>query len=295
MRRVQFIEFHEQPWLPSSIRDEITDALQFGLNISKAYAPVVPVLQSALDSVRSQADDGQRPVGQSGAGHRVVDLCSGGGGPWFDICRELKPRNPQVDSSAVQIWLTDKHPNFKAIQNVPAALGKRIHFYPGAVEATNVPGELKGFRTMFTSFHHFPPEEAGTVLQNAVDAGEGIGIFEITRRAPSAVVLMFGWVLMLLVCIPWIRPFRWSRLFWTYLVPIIPLVLLLDGAVSCLRTYRLEELGEIVEKLGANNYEWKIGELSRPGGMMPVTYLVGYPRVSVAEIRPVTLRHSDAF
>ncbi len=48
-----------------------------------------------------------------------------------------------------------------------------------------VPRELKGFRTMFTSFHHFPPEEARAILQNAVDAGEGIGIFEITRRAPS--------------------------------------------------------------------------------------------------------------
>jgi len=44
----------------------------------------------------------------------------------------------------------------------------------------NVPAELKGLRTMFTSFHHFLPEEARAVLQNAVDAGEGIGIFEIT-------------------------------------------------------------------------------------------------------------------
>jgi hypothetical protein len=47
---------------------------------------------------------------------------------------------------------------------------------------------------------------------------------------------MFAWVLFLFACTPWIRPFRWSRLLWTYVVPIIPAVLLFDGIVSCLRT-----------------------------------------------------------
>jgi len=48
MRRVQFIELHEQPWLPSSLRHGITDVLQFGLNVFRAYAPIAPLLQSAL-------------------------------------------------------------------------------------------------------------------------------------------------------------------------------------------------------------------------------------------------------
>jgi hypothetical protein len=64
MRRVQFIELHEQPWFPSSLRHEITDALQFGLNLLKAYAPIASLLQSALDSTRSRT---------------IVDMCSGGG------------------------------------------------------------------------------------------------------------------------------------------------------------------------------------------------------------------------
>jgi hypothetical protein len=128
---------------------------------------------------------------------------------------------------------------------------------------------------MFTSFHHFSPDEARAILQNAVDAGEGIGIFEITRRAPSTIGLMFAWALMLFVSTPWIRPFRWSRFFWTYIVPVIPLVLLFDGVVSCLRTYSLQELYEIVEKLGANEYQWQIGEDA--SGKVPITYLIGMP------------------
>jgi len=146
------------------------------------------------------------------------------------------------------------------------------------VDAMNVPPELKGFRTMFTSFHHFSPDEARAILQNAVDAGEGVGIFEITRRAPTTIGLILAWDIMLLVCTPWIRPFRWPRFVWTYLVPIIPLVLLFDGVVSCLRTYRPKELREMVDKLTASDYVWEIGE--NLTGKAPITYLIGYRRAS---------------
>jgi hypothetical protein len=129
---------------------------------------------------------------------------------------------------------------------------------------------------MFTSFHHFPPEEARAILQNAVDAREGIGIFEIPRRAPSTIGLTFAFIFMLFVCTPWIRPFRWLRLFWTFVLPIVPFVLLFDGVVSCLRAYRPQELREMVGKLAANDYVWEIGEHST--GKMPITYLIGYPR-----------------
>jgi hypothetical protein len=261
MRRVQFIELHEQPWFPPSLRHEITDALEFGLNLLKAYAPMAPLLQSVLDSTRSRS---------------IVDICSGGGGPWLDLSRRLHP-----GTQAFHILLTDKYPNLRAFQSVRAASENHIAFYPDSVHAMKVPGELQGFRTMFTSFHHFPPEEARTILQNAVDAGQCIGIFEITRRAPSTIALMFPWALMLFVFTPLIRPFRWSRLLWTYLVPIIPLVLLFDGVVSCLRTYRPQELFEIIKKLSGIEYQWEVGEHSKGSRRSPITYLIGYPQSHV--------------
>jgi hypothetical protein len=131
---------------------------------------------------------------------------------------------------------------------------------------------------MFTSFHHFPPEDGRAILQNAVDARDSIGIFEVPRRSWSTIGLTFGLVLLLFVCTLGIRPFRWSRLFWTYLIPIIPLVLLFDGVVSCLRTYRPQELREIVTKLTANDYQWETGEYSKSASASPITYLIGYPR-----------------
>jgi hypothetical protein len=273
MRRIQFIELHEQPWFPSSLRDDVTDALQFGFNLLRAYEPIAPLLQSVIDSTGNGTSDRQS----------IVDMCSGGGGPWLDLSQKLRGRssgnateNSARGSADLQIWLTDKYPNIEAFQNVSASSRHHITYYPEPVDAMNVPRSLKGLRTMFTSFHHFSPEDARAILQNAVDAGESVGIFEFTRRAPSTIALLFVGVLLMFLHTPRIRPFRLSRLLWTYLIPIIPLVLLFDGVVSCLRTYRPQELREIVGKLNHCQYEWKIGELA--GGKAPITYLIGYSK-----------------
>src|SRR5258707_8609451 len=130
MRRIQFIEIHEQTWFPSFLRDYVTDALQYGLDFLKAYAPIGPMLQNALDSLKCRS---------------MVDLCSGGGGPWLDLSQSLGE-----DSCARQILLTDKFPNLSAFQNVRAASGNHITFCADSIDAMKVPRELTGFRTMFS-------------------------------------------------------------------------------------------------------------------------------------------------
>jgi hypothetical protein len=264
MRRIQFIEFHDQPWFPSSVRDYVTDALQFGFNLFNVYAAIVPLLRRAMEATGRQS---------------IVDMCSGAGGPWARLSKELDSHKSPADAPALQIYLTDKYPNLGAFEKVRAASEGCIGFYPGSVDATRVPRELKGLRTMFTSFHHFLPDTGRAILQDAVDAGEGIGIFEVPRRATWTIALVFPLVLLLFFCTPWIRPFRWSRLLWTFLVPIIPVALLFDGIVSCLRAYRPEELREMVAELTCreHQYQWQIGERAGAIPGAPITYLIGYP------------------
>lgn len=257
MRRLQFIELHEQRWFPSSIRDEATDALQYGLSLLKAYAPITTLLQRAVGSANSRS---------------IVDLCSGGGGPWLDLSRKLKENAPDLS-----IWLTDKYPNLAAFKSLSEVSENRLSIYSSSVDAMEVPSVLPGFRTMFSTFHQFSPEEAAAVLQNAVDARQGIGIFEITRPAVSTISLMLPWALLPFVCTPWIRPFRWSRLVWTYLIPMIPFVLWFDGVVSCFRSYGLQDLREFVDHLTGAKYCWEIGECSSAWRGIRITYMVGYP------------------
>ncbi len=78
-----------------------------------------------------------------------------------------------------------------------------------------------------------------------------------------------------IILAPAIRPFRWSRLFWTWLIPLVPFVLFYDGIVSCLRAYSHRELETLIEPLKTRGYDWEIGE--ECSGFLPVTYLLGYP------------------
>lgn len=256
MRRIQFIELHDQPWFPGLLRDEVTDALQFGIGFLRAYAPVAPLIRSLLNATGSS---------------RIVDIGSGGGGPWLELSSAI-----QSTGRAVSVTLTDKRPNLMAFEHIRSASQNLIEFREDPVDATKVPADLVGVRTIFTSFHHFAPNEARALLRDAANARQGIGVFEITSRSLAAMALIWPWALLALLYTPFIRPFRWSRLLWTYLLPVIPLVLLFDGTVSCLRSYRVEELEELARSPAQQGYCWKAGVVPGVAGM-PITYLTGSP------------------
>jgi len=257
MKRLHLIEIEDQAWCPTLIRDCVTDYLQHVINGANAYAPIAEQLRSA--------------VARAAAG-RIVDLCSGGGGPWPRLEQTFAEHGPSVE-----ILLTDLHPNAGAMKRAQARSAGRLKYHPYMVSALRVPSELTGFRTLFSSFHHFRPEEARAIIRDAVASRSGIGIFEGTQRRPAAILAMLLTPLVVWLVTPAIRPFHWARLLWTYLIPVVPLVVLFDGIVSCLRTYTVAELEEFTAVVSQSGYEWEIGEERAKGMLAPVTYLIGYP------------------
>jgi hypothetical protein len=255
MRRMHLIEIHDHPRFPGFLRDLVTDALQAMWDYGNVYQAIAPNLRSALEA------------NQTG---KVVDLCSGGGGPWLRLTREFEKQ----ENLSLGVCLTDKYPNLEAFERARSSTHQKVAFCAQAIDATRVPTTLKGFRTMFSSFHHFAPEDARRVLVDAVSTGQGVGIFEAAKRCPRTMALIFWVPLMALGLTPLIRPFRWSRLFWTYIIPIVPFVLWFDGLVSCLRSYSQQELRELVEAVPGSR--WEIGEVRT--GLLPITYLIGFPK-----------------
>ena len=79
--------------------------------------------------------------------------------------------------------------------------------------------------------------------------------------------------LLVLLVTPFVRPFSLARLLLTYLVPVLPLLILWDGIVSCLRTYRPDEL--LALTAGLDGHRWRATELRQRGSI--VTVLVGEP------------------
>ena len=47
-----------------------------------------------------------------------------------------------------------------------------------------------------------------------------------------------------LLLTPFVRPFKWSRILLTYVVPLVPLIVVFDGTMSFLRLYLEHELRE---------------------------------------------------
>ena len=208
-----------------------------------------------------------RAIEDCGA-ERVVDLCSGGGGPW------LSPawRSALAEHAPLTVVLTDKFPS----SALPERLVPGVSSANFPVDAAHVPEALRGFRTIFSSFHHFPDPVASDVLGDAVRSGEGFAMAEVTTptlRAFATMLLMpvFDWILT-----PRMRPFRWSRLLLTYLLPVIPLVVLWDGIVSCFRARTPEELLALTSDFP--HYDWQAGYARGQGIWLASVYLIGRPK-----------------
>jgi hypothetical protein len=255
MQRKCWFELHDHPLFPSFLRDLVTDALEAMWNTTHTYHPIVPRLKAALEKARTQ---------------QVVDLCSGGGGPWLGLQSALTSIG-----CPVSVCLTDKFPNRRAFDKATMQSLQTIIGYPGSVDARCLPSGLAGFRTIFSSFHHFDPHEARMLLSDSVRSREGIAVFEAAECSPRGIGTVFLVPLLALMITPGIRPFKWGRLIWTYALPAIPFVLWLDGLLSSLRSYSRTDMAELVRGLDSESYSWDIGR--DEDGIHRITYLIGSP------------------
>ena len=259
MKRRHLVELEDLPSWPRTFRDAATDYLVTAIRHARVYDGLAPRIAAAITRCGAR---------------QVTDLCSGGGGPWPDLHPALRAAG--VD---VPVCLTDKYPNTAALTRL-AATTPGVRFEPESVSATDVPARLAGFRTIFTAFHHFRPADARAILAAAVRDRVGIAIAEPTSRNWAALALQPLVPLAVLMLTPAVRPFRWSRLFWTYLIPVLPAAILFDGVVSTLRVYTPDEMLAMGREVVSEEYEWEAGVERPRGSPVPIPYLIGVPKLA---------------
>lgn len=253
MARIHLFEFEDQKWLPEFIRNYITDFLQFLSNKTAMYKGIVPIIEKALRETKT---------------NQIIDLGSGGGGGLIWLNTELRKSIPDL-----KILLTDYYPNIPAFQHTQKQ-ADNFDFIKTSVDARNVPENLNGLRTQFLSLHHFRPKDAQQILQNAIDSNSSIAIFEGQERSFQSILAMIFSPISVLLTTPFIRPFSIGRIIFTYLIPIVPILILWDGVVSSLRTYSVEEMNALVANLhNAENFNWEIGKAK--SGPTKILYLLG--------------------
>jgi hypothetical protein len=258
VRRLQLFELHEQGWYPQVFRSALTEWLRVLWDYSDASAIVAPILEKTI-----------RRAGVL----RIVDLCTGSGGPVLSVQRQLEARGIRIP-----VLITDKFPDREVMSTVERQSGGRIVPCFQSVDAASVPHDLIGLRTFFNSFHHFAPNVAWRILADAQRSRQPIGIFEITERTIPKLLLCFpASFLSVFLLIFRMRPRRPVWWLCTWVLPIIPLTVAWDGFVSHLRSYTGAEIMKLIGNLSDETYRWDMGRVRAPKGMIDVTFLIGMP------------------
>jgi hypothetical protein len=203
---------------------------------------------------------------------QIIDLGSGSGGSMGSIIPALRRKG-----FTPEVTLTDLYPNPEAVAQRNTGGENALRYWPKPVDATAVPPELTGTRTMFLSFHHHPPERARAILRDAFDKRVGIAVLEFSARKPMMILSCLQIPLAVLLVTPTIRPLKVSQLLFTYLIPVLPLVMFWDGLVSHLRTYSPAELRAMTDDMQSPDYVWETGEFSVPRVPGAFPWLTGRP------------------
>lgn len=258
MPRIHAPELEDYDWFPTPLRDALTDVLRVSTTTFRVFDGAVPVLRELLT--------------ESGA-NRIVDLCSGGGGPLLSVIGTLAREHGVTP----EVVLTDKFPNVRAFERAERERPGQVHGRRAPTDATALPEDLVGVRTIFNALHHFPPPLARAIFADAARKRQPIASFEIVERSPGALLAVTGVPLVAYTLTPFIRPRTLARFAMTYAVPLVPAVTMWDGLASCLRAYSPPELEKLVEGLGDEHYRFRVEQRRVRLSPMRVTSLIGAP------------------
>ncbi len=256
--RLHLFEFEDYDWFPDFLRKGQTDYLHFVIKAAGIYKPAVPLVKELLD--------------KSGC-YEILDLCSGGGGGIDVFQKDLE----EIAGRSVRVTISDKFPNTDAFELISRSTNGKVNYSKEKVDVTNVPPGYSSIRTIFSAFHHFKPNDAVKILKNAAECKVPIAIFEgANKDILNFLGILIFTPLIFFFITPFMRPFRLSRLVFTYIIPLIPIVTTWDGLVSILRMYTPEQMLEMAESVTGNSYIWKTGK-AKGKSRNTVMYLVGYP------------------
>ncbi|BDS09394.1 hypothetical protein [Aureispira anguillae] len=260
MKRIHLFEFEDFHWFPNFLRSCMT---RYIISIHK-------FLGSAEDLAELLAG-----VLKETQHTNIIDLCSGAGGPMPRVKELLEQKH---GFSKLSLTLTDLYPNKEAAALINAQNDPHLSYLTTPVDATQVEKKRKGIRTMICSMHHMKPAIAKRILLDAQKDKQPICIFEISDNSMPFVL---WWLaiptsfIMVFLLTPFVRPLTWKQLVFTYLIPLLPIFIAWDGAVSNARTYTLADWDELLGELPKEGYKWEKGTIKGKAGNK--MYLMGLP------------------
>ena len=144
-----------------------------------------------------------------------------------------------------------------------------------SIPISNFDTSEKGVYLFVNSFHQLNSRKAKNILQNIVDSGNPVVVVEGNNDSLWQIVGMTVFVpLTVLLTALFVKPFRFSRIIFTYLIPILPIIIVIDGCIALLKLYSPTDLLKLTASLERNNYDWKAGKNDNGRGGK-IMYLTG--------------------
>lgn len=231
--------------------------------------------------------DDTRPNGTNGVVTRSKSNKSNGATP---------PSKSKSKSQPVHFVLTDLHPHIPN-WSLAAAASPQIHYAPRSIDAAHSPPDLlstvepplpssslstpRTFRTFNLAFHHLPTPLATSVLADTLSTSSGFAIFELQDRHLRSFLAVCLLGLGVMVFAPYFA-WRWrspGTLFWSWVIPVLPFVLVWDGWMSSVRTRTVEEITDMMANCGAEpevikQWETRSGRITHLPPFADVNWIV---------------------
>ncbi|RDA92892.1 hypothetical protein CP533_3866 [Ophiocordyceps camponoti-saundersi (nom. inval.)] len=250
--RMHLFEIDDQSWFPAFLRKRVQDILTIVWDTN-------PFDNSSAADVAASVL--VKEFGNDLTSYTLVDFCAGGGGPTPTIEQAVNRYLREKSLSPVDFILTDLHPNHAAWEEVTRGKAQ-LSYESSSVDASRVPAHLvrrqdgkQVLRLFNLAFHHFDDDLARRILRDTMEKNQGFVIFELQDRSIATVLsilLMGAGIFFTMPLYAWKRK-SIGMLFFTYVIPILPFVVVFDGFISALRTRTPHEVELLLRSCGGGD------------------------------------------
>jgi len=244
MKRIQAFEFNELNECPAFLRDSIVEILGNGIRWGRYFDPVAPFFKNFCERSNS---------------YSFIDLCSGTAEPLAALVDGMQ-QNTEIEN--IHFIASDLFPKVHAMKRVVHEYPENISMIYEPIDATNVPEEHdRPGRTIINAFHHFPTDLAQKIIENSVKKKRAIFILEAFPRDMKSFISFFPKMILSFLAFPFLtQKNRLIKIFFSFFVPIIPVIGTFDALISLFRIHDKEELMEMAAPY-KDIYDWEYHQI----------------------------------
>jgi hypothetical protein len=233
-------ELEDYDWFPDVLRRQQTSFIGWMVQLFRVYRDIPLLMNQHLKSSALQ---------------HITDMGSGSGGP----VPQLSGHPLFKDSRFV---LTDLYPH----SNI--SLPESCHYLNDPVDARVCEAAPGSTITFFNTLHHFSLEEQKGIITRQLSRGHSLLVAEIlTPDLWCTLRIMLATTLGQVLFAPFVKPFQWSRLLFTWIVPVNLITVTWDGLISVWKSpgsLRRQQLKSHAEAIGAHGIWVQAGSALLP-------------------------------